>query len=104
MVALSVDVGRAFVRVEDKAIDHDVCILTEGQRTIVVKGNLQPRVSSRAKPVAHVHRGANNGGRGANLCLAGDLADSAYSKFGLSTKGRTEDKEQYREEAQEKWL
>jgi hypothetical protein len=50
-----------------------------------------------------VPRGANNGGRGANLCLAGDFADSAYSKFSSSTKRRTEDKEKNREEAQEKW-
>jgi hypothetical protein len=49
-------------------------------------------------------RGANDGGRGANLCLAGDLADSAHSEFSSSTKGRTENKEQNREQAQEKWL
>ena len=35
------DLGRAFVRIEDIAIDHDVCILTERQRAIVVKGDLQ---------------------------------------------------------------
>jgi hypothetical protein len=87
------DLGRAFVRIEDKAIDHDVCILTEREQAIVVKGDLQPRVSSRAKPVAHMHWRANDGGRGPNLCRGCDLADNAYSGFSASTKGRTEDKE-----------
>ena len=81
------DLGRAFVRIEDKAIDHDVCILTERQRAIVVKGDLQACVSSRAKPVVHVHWRANDGGRGANLCRVCDLADNAYSGFSASTKG-----------------
>jgi hypothetical protein len=100
---LQYDLRRAFVRIEDIAIDHDICILTKRQRAIVVKGDLQSGVSSRPKPVVHVHWRADDRGPRANLCRAYDLADNAYSGFSASTKGWTEDEKENREEAQEKW-
>ena len=60
-----------------------------------MKGDLQPRVSSRAKPVTHVDRRANDGGRATNMCFIDRLGDDAHGLRRISSKGRPETETDY---------
>ena len=76
------DLALAFARIVHKVIDHDVCVLAERQYTLVIKGDLQSRISSRAQPVVQIHRRAHNGGLAANLRLVLHLGDLAHGGSG----------------------
>jgi hypothetical protein len=91
------DVARALLGIEDKAINHDACVLAKRQDAIVAKGDLQACVSPGAKPVVHLHGRANDGGGGSNLCLVLDLGDPAHGLSSTRTKGGCEKKEDHKE-------
>src|SRR5262249_47820811 len=49
----------------------------------------RPLVSPSAKPVAHMYRGADNGGGGAHLSLGFNPGDRAYRLGGANTTGQS---------------
>jgi len=84
--------GRAFLRIEDEAIDDDVGVFAERKRATVVEGNLQARVRSGAKTVIHMHWRAHNRSLCANLRLVLNSGHSANDAFGASTQAGTKKK------------